>query len=442
MEGRANLAEQARGRIRIMKDEERAIGGLGAAREIQEQGRGAGRASRRSEDENRARLTSGEAWDDFCDTLRSAGRSILEADQPDDEGVLAEGYRYLLGLVKVGAAQAAELADRDRPKWLRIEDGFSKWGAENADNHYLAAHVDPEATYRITGTRESCFTFLFEVREGFMQLGDTGDYANLTAEQIEVEDDGTFEIIASATPHEGNWLPLDARARQIVIRQYFKDWATEVPATFQIERVPALEEPPARLGSAEMARVLDDAGNWVKTSTDFWGGWVPELRQNHDPDGIAPAIKYVGGADDIRYGNDYYRLEPGEALVIEVTPPRARYWAFQLCNVWFVTMDYANRINSLNDGQVRIDADGRCRIVVAHEDPGVPNWLDTGGATEGCLQYRYIWTEDNPLPSLRRLPVDQVREALPADTPVVTSGERARTIQERARCVARREQVG
>ena len=425
-----------------MADEERVIGGFGEARRIQEEGRASGRAPKFDRAQNVERLETGQAWEDFCDTLREAGRQVLEADQPALPGVRAAGYRYLLGLLKVGVGQAAELRDRDRPKWLRIEDSFSKWGAENADNHYLATHIRSDQTYRITGTRGTCFTFLIEVREGFMQLGDTGDYANPTAEDFEINDDGTFEIIASRDPQPGNWLPLDERARQIVIRQYFKDWEHEEPATFQIERVGDEGAPPAPLESADMAEVLDDAANWVNTSMRFWGGWVPELRDRYVPGEIQPAIKYVGGAEDIRYGNDYYRLAEGDALIVELTPPQARYWAFQLCDVWFVTTDYTHRLTSLNDEQVTLDSDGKCRIVVAHEDPGVPNWLDTAGATEGCLQYRYIWTEDNPMPSVQTVPFRAVRTALPEDHPVVTPAERARTLADRRRCVGRRDQVG
>lgn len=430
-------------------DRDRVIGGFGEARRIQESGPGTGRAARHGASENRKRLESGEAWDDFCDTLRDAGRLILDAEQPDLPNVRAAGYRYLLGLVKVGVGQAGELCDRDRPKWLRIIDGFSKWGAENADNHYIATHIRSDATYRITGTRGSCFTFLLEVREGFMQLGDTADFANLTAEQIETDADGCFEIIASGEAHPGNWLPLDERARQIVIRQYFKDWENEEPATFQIERIEE-ESPPAapleaeggRNASPGVAAILDDAANWVRTSTEFWGGWMPELRANFQPGEIAPARRYVGGADDIYYGNDAYQLAQGDALIVELTPPRARYWAFQLCDVWFVTMDYANTQCSLNDAQLTLDADGKCRIVVAHEDPGIPNWLDTSGMTEGCLQYRYIWTEDNPMPSVRTVPVAALRDALPVATPTITPEARREAIRVRRRAVARREQVG
>ncbi len=420
----------------------RVIGGHGKARRIQEAGAGSGRAQVRSDEINQKRLESGEAWEDFCGSLLEAGRLILDAEQPDLPGLRAEGFRYLLGLVKVGVAQAGELSDRDRPKWLRFQDSFSKWGAENADNHYLVTHIRSDATYRITGTRGSCFTFLIEVGEGFMQLGDTANFATMTADQIEVDADGRFEIIASRERQPGNWLPLDENARQIVIRQYFKDWENEIPASFQIDRVEDVGEPPAPLRSAEMARILDDAANWVRTSTEFWGTWIPALRAQYMPGEMVPAVRYVGGADDIRYGNDYYRLDEGDAMIVELTPPNAQYWAIQLCDLWFVTTDYVNRLTSLNDAQLLLDADGKCRVVIAHEDPGVPNWLDTAGATEGCLQYRYIWTQDNPLPSVRVVPFAELRDALPAETPTVTPESRRRTIRARGRAVARREQVG
>ena len=114
-----------------------------------------------------------------------------------------------------------------------------------------------------------------------------------------------------------------------------------------------------------MGRTLDDAGHFVEMTTRFWSEWVPQMRENHTPGKLLPAVKFTGGADDIRYGNDMYRLEPGQAIVIEAEPPRARYWNWQLCNDWFVTMDYANRLNSINHTQAHLDPDGRVRVVIA-----------------------------------------------------------------------------
>ena len=49
-------------------------------------------------------------------------------------------------------------------------------------------------------------------------------------------------------------------------------------------------------------------------TTRFWAEWMPRMRETHVRGQLAPAVAFVGGADDIRYGNDVYDLaEDGEA---------------------------------------------------------------------------------------------------------------------------------
>ncbi|MEZ4217839.1 MAG: DUF1214 domain-containing protein [Myxococcota bacterium] len=404
------------------------------------------RPERRGDAEDARRLVAGDAWRDLCRALERAGDALLAAENPADERTRAEGFRYLLGLATVGIRQGFELADREHPVFVRIEDPWAKWGAENADNHYLHAHVRSDRTYRIRGERGTCLDFLIEVKEGFMHLGDVRNFATLAAHDLRIEPDGSFEIVASrertgAAEGCANWLPLHPDAAQITIREYLYDWSREEPARFTIECIEAAGCAPAPPDAAATARVLDDVGHFVETTTRFWAEWVPELRDAHVPGRLAPARMFVGGADDIRYGNDLYRLGEGEALVIETAVPDARYWHYQLCNEWFVTMDYANRQTSLNGAQLRIDGDGLVRIVVAHEDPGVPNWLDTGGAREGMIQYRYVWTKDAPQPRIATVPLGELRAHLPADTPHVPPAERRTRIAERQRAIARRMRV-
>jgi hypothetical protein len=156
---------------------------------------------------------------------------------------------------------------------------------------------------------------------------------------------------------------------------------------------------------------------------------------------IAPARRYPGGAPDVFYGNDWYRLAADEALVFESELPDARYWQIQLCDAWFRSLDYATRQSSLNPAQARLDADGRLRVVIAHRDPGVPNWLDTAGHAEGMLQYRWAWTRTNPAPTLRSVRFADLARALPESTPRITPEERRRVLAARQRQVLRREPV-
>jgi len=414
-----------------------AVGGLAAAQRLQKEG---ARSAQDSPDEDAKRLLSGEAWSDFCRALEAAGRTILDAPGRQNPDVQAEGFRYLLGITKAGISQAAEL-EAEQPRFIRIVDSFCGGGAENADNSYAQAHIRGDLSYRVWGTRGSVETFLVEIKEGFMQLGQVRNFATLEAPELHVEPDGSFEFFLGGERRERNWLPLDPDAKQILVRQYFCDWDSEIPATFDIECLGREGLPPTKLDAARAARILDDAGQNIAGTVSFWQEWVEDLKARYDRDEIKPAEFYVGGADDIAYGNDYYELPDGEAMIIEFEPPQAKYWAFQLIDLWFKTPDWANQKVSINHKQAHIDPDGRCRVVLAHEDPGIENWLDTGGEREGVLQYRWIWTENNPLPSLRRVPVAEVRDALPADTPTVTPEQRRDEIHRRQLHRLRRERI-
>jgi len=384
----------------------------------------------------------GSAWADFCARLLEAGAWVRYFPLPDSPELRAEGFRYLLGLVSSGIAQATALADPDRPRFVRNPDSLAKWGAENADNQYLWARVRPDAAYRIHGLRESALDFLVEVKEGYMQLGDGRNFATLAAHDLVLAPDASFEILlAPERPpgFAGNFLPLHADARYVAIRQYFYDWARESPARFTIERIGGAGEAPPPLTPARAAELLDAAGDWTLTTARFWGEWVRQLRAAWQPGRLAPARHFAGGAADIVYGNDWWKLGPDDALVIESEVPDARYWAFQLCDVWFRTLEYASRQTSVNGAQAVLDADGRFRAVIAHRDPEVPNWLDSCGHPEGMLQYRFVWARSNPQPSVRGVPFASLREVLPPGHPRVTPEERRRTLAAREAHLQRRE---
>ena len=54
-----------------------------------------------------------------------------------------------------------------------------------------------------------------------------------------------------------------------------------------------------------------------------------------------------------------------------------------LWNSHMQTLDYTRGQISLNRNQIESEADGTYRIVIAHEDPGVANWLDVQGHARG-----------------------------------------------------------
>ena len=100
-------------------------------------------------------------------------------------------------------------------------------------------------------------------------------------------------------------------------------------------------------------------------------------------------------AFDAAYAMAPFLIGPDEALVIRARWPQCRYANVCLWNRHLQTFDYASRSISLNRAQTVADADagGRFTAVIAHTDPGTPNWLDTEGRPFGIVYWRFMLPE-------------------------------------------------
>ena len=58
------------------------------------------------------------------------------------------------------------------------------------------------------------------------------------------------------------------------------------------------------------------------------------------------------------------------------------------------TLNYEERSISRNRAQTALKEDGSFEMVVAHKDPGRPNWLDTEGRPYGILFWRFQLAEE------------------------------------------------
>src|SRR5262249_60663409 len=98
----------------------------------------------------------------------------------------------------------------------------------------------------------------------------------------------------------------------------------------------------------------------------------------------SPHVPGWGTPDNV-YALGAFRLEPDEALVISGTIPRCAYWGVQAWNRYMQSLDYRHHRVSLNQEQARLGADSSFRVVLAHRDPGVPNWISTAGRRDGLV---------------------------------------------------------
>ena len=128
--------------------------------------------------------------------------------------------------------------------------------------------------------------------------------------------------------------------------------------------------------------------------------------------------------------------EQGMALVLETElPETVRYWNVQLSDMLWNSVNWMNHQSSLNGAQAVVDGDGKFRAVISAEDPGVANWLDTGGLREGSMMLRWNGASSGPEPALRAVPLADLKQALTADTVFVTPEQRQEQLRERRRAV-------
>jgi hypothetical protein len=380
-------------------------------------------------------LASGAAWTHLLKALDRAGAFVGAPPAPEVEH--AAGYRHLMVLLAIGVDEALRRGDPYDPV-LRpgSTDAVLKWGMDCPDALYLGAPVRPDAVYRVTGTRGTARYLGFQVMAGIASA------ANVVADDIATERDGSFALTLSAEERPGNWMPLRADVLSLVVRQFFYDWAVEEPARLSIElieggRPPRDAEP---VGAAGIARQLGALGEFVEESVRFWAGIEDQLRTAGVNTFRAPDARTdLGGAEENVTVWGSWEVGGDDALVVELTPPPdALYWSIALGNHWWESVDYANHQSSLNGHQAVVDGDGVFRGVIAQRDPGVANWLDPAGNPRGPVIMRYVRASSAPVPTTRLVPFDRLDGALPAGTVRVDPAQRRRTIAARRAGVRRR----
>jgi hypothetical protein len=311
-------------------------------------------------------------------------------------------------------------------------DDIVTWGLECPDCVYLNASLRAGETYRLFGTRGTARYVGLQTMDGIAATD------NCLVDDLEMEPDGSFSAILSAEEKDGNWLRLAGDHPTLTVRNFLYDWDSESPASLTIERIGAASEAtagPVDVG-ASVSRQLYAVGDFVYDNLKFFldFGAMPQAN------GFVPPMDMteMGAAAENRPVIGRFDLEPDEALILEVRPPVGVYWSISLGNPWLETIHYGRHQSSLNGHQAVVDSDGIARFVIAARDPGVANWLDSAGHSNGAMLLRCVRTESAPVPESRVVKFDEVQSALPAGTTMTTPDDRAKVIAARRRAVYER----
>ena len=374
------------------------------------------------------------AWEAYCDRLKAAGIAALEDYPQNHEIDRDEALAYLAS--QVAYTVRDELIGED-PNFPLLRLGAStidKWGLDGADVKYVGARIEGDASYRLHGRMGSAALIALQT---FTMEPDYAAFASLSNDDLRPASDGSVDVLVSAekpAEYRGVWLEVDPRATNLLVREYFNDWEKEVPSELYLERLDVPADPPAPQHEDRLERMATAFEKrvpmWLEMSSKVRSWVVNNFR--------GPPSATDQGLKDNVYGQGWFQISEDEALVIELEPPDATIWSFQLGNFWWESLDYVNRTGSLNGHQAFVNADGKVRIVVALEDPGVPNWLDPSGHPEGNILYRYQQSRTDPKPEAQLVDVAELREALPADTPSVTAQQRREEVAQRRHHAMRR----
>jgi hypothetical protein len=404
-----------------------------------------------------------QAWDEFCDELKRSAddlfRDPIRITTPNER---AEAFRYLTQAVAQGFLWHVENETAPRHPWLLgLFNPVKKQAGDKSMSRDYGAYVEGEHDYRIVGQRggarwigltalrapdpEDPLSLAARWQEPWALVLDTEP---LLGVDVEIEADGTFEIICSKVRPKAakNWLRITPTTNHIRVRQLFDDWNDEEPMTIRIERIggePGVAPPPPLLHPDQMTFALRKAAAFVRKSTSAWGPPPLEGRVENQMANMPVPKNRIGDIDANPGGVmaiAWWALAPDEALVLEFRPVPSVMWAIELENVWWVTADYRWRLVEVTGAQAVLEDDGTCRVVVAHRDPGVPNWLDTATFSEGWVRYRGLLSDGmrGPEWSSRVVKLDELAAHLPPNARRIEPRERQRQIALRAAGVRKR----
>jgi hypothetical protein len=312
---------------------------------------------------------------------------------------------------------------------------------ENADCWYSAAPLDPHSRFELLGqVQDPPIGDCPMVLAG--NAGLTQNVAHLDWRDVVVDDDGTFTITIDPSPAGGrsHHLQSTSDTKYLFIRDCRLDWDQQ-PNAYRIRRL----DPPLR-GELTIHERVALASRYIVEDVPlmwFFRQVMAGLGPNSitEPAGSAP----VGGIATQALVRGRLQLEEDQAYVLTLGSRGAGYWSLSSYDWWAMGGDL-RRLVSLNSSQAIADPDGTYTLVFAGSDPGVANWIDTGGRRDTHFLHR--WQQlpacgggTGPTATGAVANLADLDAVLPDDVARCGPEERAAQLRQRARQVGQRYAV-
>ena len=351
------------------------------------------------------------AWREFTASQEAGAAKIYAAtDNPLER---REGLKFLSSLASMSIEMKIAKGDRARPAFTDWMGDDRKLLGDSPDAIYHTAEISSNYTYEITGNIGEA-EYLGFALYGRQINGWNRAAGNLSHTDMDIDAGGNFRVVLSRDthPNEANSLELEDDTHMIMVRQYFHDRPAKTPATFTIRNL----NPPSHAPQtdAELAGYIREAVTFFNDS--LHGTIALGNMLQGEPNSATPPKKYdpdFGGVFYPTHDNQYFgtgfKLAPDEALIIEGVVPDVDYWSVSLQNRWLQSLSLNDVPVSLDNHQLTLK-EGRYKVIVAPENPGVGDWLSTAGHTSGLVAIRYQLAGNVPSPDIRLVKLNDLKK--------------------------------
>lgn len=340
----------------------------------------------------------------LIDAIAEAEQILRTAEPCTSEQMLAEGLDYLAGSIRA-VVQARQHADRRFPVLSESTGPFTKMGLDNPDTLYYHLGLADGAEYLVEGVRGTTTDLAFQVLQGNYSASEVAGSATAFDDRdLDIAADGSFAFrmgpirddAPEPEPGSPTRLGLAPGASMLSIREVYSDWDTEVPGRIWVTRLDTLgeENPASDVTGASMRRFYEKAGAALLARVRTWLAFPGWFFGEQEPNTFHAPRLTPGGLATQYSSAGRFALEPGQAMIVSVPASGAPYQGFQLGSAWYVSLEYVHRQTSLTARQAHVTpaTDGgtdMIHMVLAAENPGVANWIDTMGHREGIMQFRW-----------------------------------------------------
>jgi hypothetical protein len=252
---------------------------------------------------------------------------------------------------------------------------------------------------------------------------------------------GEILLTIDDTAAEGRKNHIQTRpgAHHLLVRDAVTAWLDQTPSKLRVQRLDTPAHPPRTdedLAAEAVRRTME---------TCFFAYYTTRSANGHPPNIFStPASSgAAGGMPTQLTCKGAVDLADDEALIVTVNAAGALYRNVQLNDAFFRSVNYWDRTGAFNMTQMAADDDGLFTFVIAHEDPGVHNWLDTGGRNQTLFGHRWQHfatggAREAPSVSTRVVKFRELEAALPDTVKAISAEDRRRQLAERSAGFRRR----